>query len=32
MRARAALGAEGLRPLAPSDGGRRAVSHLRIVK
>ncbi len=32
MRARAGLGAEGLRPVAPSDGSRRAVSHLRIVK
>ncbi|MGE0196113.1 MAG: sigma factor-like helix-turn-helix DNA-binding protein [Methylocystis sp.] len=32
MRARAALGAEGLRPVASSESGRRAVSHLRVVK
>jgi RNA polymerase sigma-70 factor (ECF subfamily) len=32
MRARMALGAEGLRPVAPLESGRRAVSHLRIVK
>jgi RNA polymerase sigma-70 factor (ECF subfamily) len=32
MRARAGLGAEGLRPVAPLDGGRRAASHLRVVK
>ncbi|MGJ0395032.1 MAG: sigma factor-like helix-turn-helix DNA-binding protein [Methylocystis sp.] len=32
MRARAALGAEGLRPVAPLEGGRRAASHLRVVK
>lgn len=32
IRARAALGAEGLRPVAPSDGSRRVASHLRIVK
>lgn len=32
MRARGALGAEGLRPVAPSDGSRRVASHLRVVK
>jgi RNA polymerase sigma-70 factor (ECF subfamily) len=32
MRARGALGAEGLRPVAPLEGGRRAASHLRVVK
>jgi RNA polymerase sigma-70 factor (ECF subfamily) len=32
IRARSALGAEGLRPVAPSEGGRRAASHLRVVK
>jgi RNA polymerase sigma-70 factor (ECF subfamily) len=32
MRARAALGAEGLRPVAPLEGGRRAAAHLRVVK
>jgi hypothetical protein len=32
MRGRAALGAEGLRPVAPLEGGRRAASHLRVVK
>ncbi|MBG0806693.1 RNA polymerase subunit sigma-70 [Methylocystis sp. H15] len=32
MRARATLGAEGLRPVASSEGARRAASHLRVVK
>lgn len=32
MRARGALGADGLRPVAPLEGGRRAASHLRVVK
>jgi RNA polymerase sigma-70 factor (ECF subfamily) len=32
MRARAALGVEGLRPVALLEGARRAASHLRVVK